>query len=161
MRLVKNLQNNRKVIFDQGKFDSWCVYVVEINGSKKAPFDVEYFTDLKNLNSRYPNNKVYQDFIAIYNLTDSTINPIVLNLIDSIMNTYNQIDRIIIEQWFAVIYAGMVAEENKKFAILKKRIKHLGVYQTLIQGMPPADAARFSYGRKWRELDAIMKPLGI
>lgn len=161
MRTIKNLQNNRSVIFDSGKFDQWCVYVVEENGFKKAPFDVDYFTDLQNLNNKYPNNKVYYDFISIYKLTDSTINPVVLNLIDSITNTYNQEDRIIVEQWFAVIYAGMIAEENKQFAILKKRVKHLGVYQTLIQGMNPADAARFSYGKKWRELDAIMKPLGI
>ncbi|MDO5858603.1 hypothetical protein Q2490_15060 [Myroides odoratimimus] len=161
MRTIKNLQNNRSVIFDSGKFDQWCVYVVEENGFKKAPFDVDYFTELQNLNNKYPNNKVYYDFISIYKLTDSTINPVVLNLIDSITNTYNQEDRIIVEQWFAVIYAGMIAEENKQFAILKKRVKHLGVYQTLIQGMNPADAARFSYGKKWRELDAIMKPLGI
>ncbi|MCO7724924.1 hypothetical protein NJB85_17325 [Myroides odoratimimus] len=161
MRTIKNLQNNRSVIFDSGKFDQWCVYVVEENGFKKAPFDVDYFTDLQNLNNKYPNNKVYYDFISIYKLTDNTINPVVLNLIDSITNTYNQEDRIIVEQWFSVIYAGMIAEENKQFAILKKRVKHLGVYQTLIQGMNPADAARFSYGKKWRELDAIMKPLGI
>ncbi|MFM9402734.1 DUF7004 family protein [Myroides odoratimimus] len=161
MRLIKNLLNNRKVVFDNGKFDHWCVYVVEENGSKKAPFDVEYFTDLQRLNIKYSNNKVYQDFIAIYKQTDSTINTNVLELIDTIVNTYNQEDKIIVEQWFAVIYAGMIAEENKQFAILKKRVKHLGVYQTLIQGMNPLDAARFSYGKKWRELDAIMKPLGI
>ncbi|MDR0229862.1 MAG: hypothetical protein LBI72_12490 [Flavobacteriaceae bacterium] len=161
MRTIKNLQNNRTVIFDSGKFDQWCVYVVEENGFKKAPFDVDYFTDLQNLNNKYPNNKVYYDFISIYKLTDNTINPVILNLIDSITNTYNQEDRIIVEQWFAVIYAGMIAEENKQFAILKKRVKHLGVYQTLIQGMNPSEAARFSYGKKWRELDAIMKPLGI
>lgn len=161
MILVKNLQNNRKIIFDQGKFDMWCVYLVEENGTKKAPFDVDYFTDLQNLNNRYTNNKVYQDFISIYELTDHTINSNVLDLIDTITDTYLPQDRIIIEQWFSVIYAGMIAEENKEFAILKKRIKHLGVYQTLIQDMPPYEAARFSYGKKWRELDAIMQPLGI
>lgn len=161
MRLIKNLKNNRKIIFDQGKFDNWCVYVVEGNGDKKAPFDEEYFTDLKLLNNTYGENKVYKDFLRIYSFTDKTINPDVLNIIEEITNTYKEEDRIIIEQWFTVIYAGMIAEENKALSILKKRIKHLGVHQVLIQGLSPYHAAKFSYGKKWRELDVIMRQYGI
>ncbi|WP_312312802.1 DUF7004 family protein [Empedobacter brevis] len=161
MRVIKNLKNNKKVIFDQGKFDDWCVYVVEENGIKKAPFDVDYFTDLKQLNTLYRNNKVYQDFLKIYHPTDQTIAPDILKLIDDIVMTYQPEHQVIIEQWFTVIYAGMIAEENKQFAILKKRVKHLGVHQTLIQDFSPAHAARFSYGKKWRELDVIMKEFNI
>lgn len=161
MRLIKNLRNNRKVIFDQGKFDDWCVYVVEENEIKKAPFDVDYFTDLKALNLLYGNNKVYQDFLKIYHPTNKTVDINILNLIDEIVNTYEIVHQNIIEQWFTVIYAGMIAEENKQFAILKKRVKHLGVHQTLIQDFTPENAARFSYGKKWRELDTIMKEFNI
>lgn len=161
MKLIKNLRNDRKVIFDKGKFDDWCVYVVEANGTKKAPYDVDYFTDLKQLNTLYGNNKVYQDFLKVYHPTDQTISPEVLKLIDDIVMTYQPEHQVIIEQWFTVIYAGMIAEENKQFAILKKRVKHLGIHQTLIQDFNPADAARFSYGKKWRELDVIMKEFNI
>lgn len=161
MKLIKNLRDGRKVVFDQGKFDHWCVYVVEADGSKKAPFDVHYFTDLKTLNEKYGNNKVYTDFLTIYHPTNKIIDPKILSLIEKISVTYNLDDQALIEQWFTVIYAGMIAEENKQNAILKKRVKHLGVHQTLIQGYTPADAARFSYGKKWRELDTIMKGFGI
>lgn len=161
MRLIKNLKDDRKVVFAQGKFDDWCVYVVEENGTKKAPFDVEYFTELKTLNVLYGNNKVYQDFLTIYHLVNKTIDSNILTLIDEIVNTYEKQHQVIIEQWFTVIYAGMIAEENKANAILKKRVKHLGVHQTLIQDFEPAIAARFSNGKNWRELDLIMKKFNI
>jgi len=160
-RLIKNLRNNRKVVFDSGEFDDWCVYVVESNGSKKAPFDETYFSDLYNISLKYSENKVYDDFVSIYEQTTKLIDTSVLDLIDEIVASYNEEDIIIVEQWFTVIYAGMIAEENKERAILKKRIKRLGIYQVLILNMPAKDAAKYSYGKKWRNLDAIMKPLGF
>jgi hypothetical protein len=82
-------------------------------------------------------------------------------LIDSISLTYKISDRLLIEKWFTVIYAGMVAEENKKFAVLKKRIKRLGMYQMLVENQDPKIAANFSKGKKWPELDLIMKSKGF
>jgi len=161
LTLIKELKHNRKVIFDQGKFDNWCVYVVESDGSKKAPFDNEYFSDLKNISLKYPNNKVYNDFVSIYDITTNMIEQNVLDLIDSIVSTYNIEDQILIEQWFSVIYAGMIAEENKQYAKLKKRIKRLGMHQTLILNFSPYEASKFSYGKKWYDLDKIMQPLGF
>ena len=61
----------------------------------------------------------------------------------------------------AVLYSGMIAEENKNKAILKKRVKHLGMYQVLILGIPAKEAAKFSYGKSWRELDSIMREYGF
>ncbi|MBX2931032.1 MAG: hypothetical protein KF781_03670 [Chitinophagaceae bacterium] len=159
--LIKPLRNNRSVIFDTGKFDNWCVYVVESNGSKKAPFDETYFNDLYSIAQKYPQDKVYNDFVSIYDNTTKSIDIAVLALIDNITDTYNEDDKVIIEQWFTVIYAGMVAEENKQFAILKKRVKRLGLHQVMKLGIAAKDAAKFSYGKKWRDLDAIMKPLGF
>lgn len=160
-RLIKQLQNNRSVIFDSGKFDDWCVYVVESNGSKKAPFDETYFSDLYQISQNYPNNKVYNDFVMIYERTTRTIDNDVLKLIDEIVATYNQEHKIIVEQWLTVIYAGMIAEENKENAILKKRVKRLGMHQVLMLNMPPRESANFSKGKKWKELDAIMRNLGF
>ncbi len=161
VRLIKQLQNNRAVIFDTGKFDDWCVYIVESNGNKKAPFDETYFGDLFNISHKYSSNKVYNDFVRIYEPTSKIIDPSVLTLIDEIVTSYNDEDRTLVEQWLTVIYAGMIAEENKANAILKKRVKRLGMYQVLILNMPAKDAAKFSYGKKWRDLDAIMRPFGF
>ena len=57
------------------------------------------------------------------------------------------------DKYFTIFYAGMIAEENKKHAILKKRIKRLGLHQILIEDADPKYAATFSEGKKWRELD--------
>ncbi len=155
------MANNRKVIFDRGNFDDWCVYVVEENETKKAPFDTEYFSDLKQLSCKYLKDKIYDDFVLIYNKTTSTIDSDVISLIDDIVTTYSVEDQTKIEQWFSVIYAGMIAEENKQFAVLKKRIKRLGMHQILKLDYSPQVAANFSKGKKWRELDTEMQPLGF
>ncbi len=149
------------MVFDKGKFDDWCVYIVELNGQKMAPKDVTYFTDLYNIGQCYPNGKVYQDFLKIYKVTTERISPHALAVIDSIACSYNPAHQVLAEQWFSVVYAGMIAEENKANAILKKRVKRLGIYQLLILGMPADEAATFSYGKKWRELDTIMKLYGF
>ena len=159
--LVKNLRNNRTVVFDTGKFDNWCVYVVENNGYRIAPLDKVYFEELYNISKKYPANKVYNDFVSIYNITTKDIDSRALVLIDKIVETYKDEDKITVEQWFAVIYAGMIAEENKEKAVLKKRIKRLGMYQVLVLAYPANEAARFSKGKKWKELDALMKTYGF
>jgi len=160
-KLIKELQNNRSVIFDTGSFDNFCVYVVESDGTKKAPYDKTYFSELFIISNKYNKDKVYYDFVDIYEKTTGSIDSSVLNQIDKIVGTYNKDDKIIIEQWFTVIYGGMIAEENKKRAILKKRIKRLGIHQVLILNMPASEAAKFSYGKKWRDLDVIMRKLGF
>ena len=52
-------------------------------------------------------------------------------------------------KYFLFVYYAMVAEENKKGSKLGKRIKLLGVYQVLIEGMNPLEASNFSKGLKW------------
>ncbi len=160
-RIIKQLKHSRQVVFDKGSFDNWCVFVVEENGKRKAPLDTEYFTDLQNISKKYKADKVYTDFVLIYDKTSVAINNSVLDLIDQIVETYRDEDKIIIEQWFSVIYGGMIAEENKQNAILKKRVKRLGIYQILKLNYPPQIAANYSRGKKWRELDSTMKSYGF
>jgi hypothetical protein len=50
------------------------------------------------------------------------------------------------------LYAGMVAEENKEGAILRKRIKRLGVHQLLIEERQAIYAENFSRSKPWREI---------
>jgi len=160
-KLIKRLQNSRSVIFDRGNFDDWCVFIVESNGFKKAPLDETYFGDLFEISKKYQQHKVYADFVLIYKRTTKMIDLSVLQLIDAIVETYRHEDKILVEQWLTVIYAGMVAEENKHLAVLKKRVKRLGMHQVLLLGISAKTAAKFSNGKKWRELDAVMKDLGF
>lgn len=160
-RLVKNLREGRKVVFDSGRFDDWCVFVVEADGTKKAPSDSHYFADLQQMARSYPPGRIYRDFVSIYELTGEQVDLPVLQLIDSLSATYLASHQILAEQWLAVLYAGMIAEENKAHAILKKRVKRLGMYQVLELGLKPETAASFSKGKRWQDLDLLMKDYGF
>lgn len=158
--LVKVVRNLHRVEFDFGSFDNWCVFLQRHKQERYPPLDTEYFTFFQTMGAIYRVKKVYSDFVSIYEPTSKNIEVSILSNITSIADTYsNHVEEADI--WFTVIYAGMIAEENKANMILKKRIKRLGMYQLMIQNMNPADAANFSKGKNWRELDALMKQYGF
>ena len=70
-------------------------------------------------------------------------------------------DAIDFEKWFTVIYLGMIAEENKKNAILGKKIKGLAMYQIMIENFSAKEAANYSKGKKAFELLKECNAIGI
>jgi len=160
VREIKKLQNKNSIIFDRGNFDDWCVYIVNSSGQRQAPKDIEYFSRLKEIGNKHGNKKIYDDFVKIFESTTGTINSDTLDLIEKISTDYGA-EQYEIEQWFTVLYAGMIAEENKNRSILKKRIKRLGMHQLLIDNKEPRIAANYSKKMPWRVLDGIMKTKGF
>jgi len=158
-RIIKQFEDSAILMFDSGRFDDWCVYLSEHN-VKRAPKDVEYFAALRTHAETYGNEKIYSDFVKVYDSTDSSLSNNTLALIAQLANQYEN-DRIAIDKLFTILYAGMVAEENKKSAILKKRIKRLGMHQVLMEGVSPEVAANFSKGRPWRDIDKDCKTRGF
>ncbi len=159
-QLINRFSNGRFIEFDKGSFDEWCVFLSKRNGERFAPSDVFYFSRLNKLADIYGRRKIYDDFVVIYNRANSAINTTVLQLISLLSSEYRK-NSLEMEIWFNVLYAGMVAEENKKKAVLKKRVKRLGMHQLLIDGASPEEAAGFSKGKKWKELDLIMLAKGF
>jgi hypothetical protein len=157
---IQTFPDGSELTFDDGSFDSWCVYLKKPGQQKYAPTDVEYFTRLKQLGAVHGHEKIYSDFITFYTPTSKNTDAEVLALIRRIAASYHN-DSLEMEILFVIIYAGMVAEENKQFAILKKRVKRLGMHQTLIDKISPAEAANFSKGKKWKELDEICRTKGF
>jgi len=149
-----------KLWFEEGNFDSYKATVL-VPGSKKpiAPLDEGYFNYFQELRTEEEKEQIYQDFTKIYDVTTTEVETSVIKLINQLSSKYDDSDDINLR--FVIVYYGMVAEENKEFAKLKKRIKRLGMYQTLIEGMKPRDAANFSKGKDWTELDVIMKERGF
>lgn len=158
--LIKKITDGSIVEFDKGTFDHWCVYLKRENEPRFAPKDILYFTELNKYGHTYGHKRIYDDFVKIYNHTNSVVSNDTLNMITEIANTYGA-DNINIEIWFTVIYGGMIAEENKENAILKKRVKRLGLHQLLIERELPGYATNYSKGKKWRELDVTMKSFGF
>lgn len=159
-RHIKTISDGSIIEYDSGSFDDWCVYLTRDGEPRYAPTDIQYFNELNDLSDIYGRNRIYDDFVRIYTPTTAVINPAILTSITEIAQSYGD-HAIDIDIWFTVIYAGMVAEENKARAILKKRIKRLGMYQVLIGRASGHYAANFSRGKKWRELDAIMREAGF
>jgi hypothetical protein len=147
-RLITQLIDGSKVVFSQGKFDGWCIYHVQ-GQIGHAVRDVEVF----QLIGKYTDQKrfrLYKDFLTIFERVTNVLNYDVVDKITVISMGYPEPGEV--EFIFVFLYAGMVAEENKAKAILKKYIKRLGVHQVLIERMPPEIAANYSRGKNWREL---------
>ena len=159
-RKINHFSNGGFIEFDSGYFDGWCVFVTMPGGKRFAPTDIEYFTQIKEIGDKFATQKVYDDFVVIYNRTTKNVEPKVFELILALSRFYENASTEF-EMCFNILYAGMIAEENKENAILKKRIKRLGVHQVLIDGMSAEKAAVFSKGKKWKELDEIMKSKGF
>ena len=159
-RKIYQFSNGGSIEFDTGNFDDWCVFVTRPNGERFAPTDIQYFKRLAKLGAKHGHQHIYDDFVVVYNRTGQEIDPSIPPLIAGLSRFYNN-DALEMEIWLNVLYAGMIAEENKEKAILKKRVKRLGMHQLLIERMKPEEAAVFSRGKKWRELDKLMKSKGF
>ena len=160
-RLIKRISKDLEIVFDDGKFDQWCVYVKDKNG-KIPPLDTEYFDFFIELGKKYTNEKVYEDFVKIYNFVSNRVEKKVTDLIiDISKKNYKEDISKDVAINFTVVYAGMVAERNKRYAVLKERIKRLGMYQILVLKHTSRDAANFSKGKKAKDLDVICKEYGF
>jgi hypothetical protein len=157
---LNSFSNGGFIEFDSGCFDGWCVFVTTPGSKRFAPTDVQYFTRLKELGEKFGPQRIYDDFVVIYNRTSKNVDSKVFELI-AVITRFYETDAMEMELWLNVIYAGMIAEENKENAILKKRIKRLGIHQVLIDRISPEKAAVFSKGKKWKELDEIMRLMGF
>ena len=159
-RLVAKLPDGSVVEFDNGKFDSWCVYLTMPRQLRYAPKDTEYFGTFRMLGKIFGNRKIYEDFTRIYEQATKNIENKVIKTIIGISDDYAEFkDKICV--WLTVIYAGMIAEENKENAVLKKRIKRLGMFQLLIENKDEEFAANFSRGKTWKEIDNVCREKGF
>ena len=160
-RLIKKISKDLSIVFDNGKFDQWCVYIKD-NNVKKPPLDSEYFDFFIELGKKYSNEKVYEDFIKIYNLVSNRVEKKVTDLIvDLAKKNYKKDISKDVAINLTVLYAGMVAERNKSFTVLKERIKRLGMYQILVLNHSSENAANFSKGKKAKDLDVLCKEYGF
>ncbi|NNC85059.1 MAG: hypothetical protein HKN75_03190 [Bacteroidia bacterium] len=159
-RLIKKVIDGSVIAFDKGTFDEWCVFLQRPHLKRYAPKDTEYFSALKEMGTAHGPDTIYKDFVYVYRKTTHEIDAHVTSLITRLSHKYKS-DSLMFDIWMSVIYGGMIAEENKENAILKKRIKRLGMHQVLVEGMEPKLAANFSKGMKWGEIDKICKEKGF
>jgi hypothetical protein len=146
-----------KVIFDRGSFDEWCVFIDD--GHRRfAPTDSWYFSILLEFTQDRDAETIYRDFVRIYDQTTEAVAEETLLLIHEMSTQYADPAKARII--FTVLYYGMIAEENKKNdkgekLPLRRRIKRLGVYMVLMEGVQPQVAANYSRGLGADYLDKV------
>ena len=160
-RPIKTFADGTSLEYDNGKFDEWCVYLRSADGgTRRALRDVEYFTRALELSQAHGVDVFYADFVAVYDATTGTMTDTIHTMIDGLCVKYGD-DGLSTNKVLTTLYATMVAEEMKAFAVLKKRIKRLGLYQVLFEDMAVEDAAVFSKGKKVAELAPLCKARGF
>lgn len=157
----RKLKDGTLIEYYRGGFDDWCVFVTEPDESKYAPKDIDYFEKLLDFSEKYGVDKVYQDFVKIYNITTSDIDVNIDNIIDSIAIEYDADDVQEMQKLLTILYMTMVAEENKKNAILKKRIKRLGVHELLINNKDIRYCVNFMKGEDYFTIAKWCKNYGF
>lgn len=151
-RLIKEFKDGSFLEYDRGAFDNWCVYLKRPNTQRYAPKDYQYFKRLTEYSLEYPAEQIYDDFVTIYNATTKKTEEHVFDLIEELSKKYgDKATDIAID--FSIMYMGMVAEENKAYTKLGKRIKRLGVHQVLIEKIPYNIAANYSKNKNWKDID--------
>jgi len=155
-KIIKKI-NGDVIVQGPGRFDNYCVYLYK----RTIPKDMEILSFLVNLSKIYSSEKIFADFMFIYDNTNKEINEEVLATITTISKNYPENHQYSIDRCFSVLYLTMIAEENKERSKLGKRIKRLAIHQVLFENMLPEEAAKYSKGKKWRELDELCKERGF
>ena len=158
-RCLKIFPDGSRVEFDFGQFDEWCVYVTRPGQPRRAPRDAEYFVTLRELHAQFP--RLHDDFIEVFDRTGRAVDAAVLARISEIAALYPAAARLEVDVLLTTLHAAMLAEGNRAHAPLGKRIKRLGVHQLLVERMPVDEAAHFSRGKPWRELDVLCRARGF
>lgn len=142
---IKDFPDGAFLEYDRGQFDDWCVYMNQPNGLRRAPLDRDYFNQLQNFAGQYGVNRIYNDYVQVYNLVGKTVDDSDLDKITNIALNYGD-DALELDKIFSILYMAMIAEERKAFTKLGKRIKRLGIHKLLIEGCTVQESANFMKG---------------
>ena len=155
----RTFDDNSSIGFGRGKIDNFCVYVKEQN-RVYAPLDTEYFQFLHDLASNFGTIKVYNSFKRLYAIAELEIVSNAIEVIDKQAKRYNEFE-LKCQKYFSILYLAMVAEQNYPNTKLGKRLKRLGIYQLLFEGMTVEEAANWSRGKPWKEISEECKSRGF
>ena len=109
--IIKAFHDGSFLEYDRGSFADWCVYITIPNGTRNPPRDTDYFQQLKELADRYGKERIYADYVKVYDLTAKKAEKSALDHITDIASSYGA-DALSVELIFSILYMAMIAEEN-------------------------------------------------
>lgn len=158
--MVKRFSNGAFLDYGVGNFDDKCVFLTTPDGKCKPPKDEEYFCDLKTYADKYGVDRIYGDYLCVYDMVHKDVEEESLQRISAISSTYAE-DAINIDIMFSILYMAMIAEECKLYTKLGKRIKRLGIHMLLFENKTVSEAANCMRGMNWRDIDVLCKQRGF
>lgn len=161
MGVVKRFSDGSFLEFAQGSFDEWCVYVTTPAGLRRPPRDRNYFSSLQRLGALFGPQRIYHDFVQVYDRTGTHVDQEVFSLIAAIASGYPPNYTLQVEQVLSILYLTMIAEENKANTRLGRRIKRLGVHCLLFENISVEEAADFTRGMPWRDIASLCQERGF
>jgi hypothetical protein len=111
--------------------------------------------------------QLYEDIVKIYDKTTDTVDPELLEEITQLSLKYPSPPpsdsrwEVSVDKVLSIIYAAFIAEENYPNTMLGKRVKRLGLYQVLIEGMDPYEASQYSVGMDWEDIAEACRVRGF
>lgn len=157
---IKTFADESYLEYDQGSFDEWCVYLTKSDGIKRPPKDTDYFSRMRDFANKYGSNRIYNDYVRVYDLTGKQVEKTTLSKITVISASYGN-DALEIDVILSILYLAMISEERKKNTRLGKRIKRLGIHKLLIENQSVSESANFMRGMKWYEIDKLCTERGF
>lgn len=157
---IKSFSDGSFLEYDQGSFDGWCVYLTKSDGSRRAPRDTDYFSQLRQLARQYGAARVYSTYVRVYDLTGKQAEAPVLREISELAAAYGE-DALQVDVILSILYMAMIAEERKKNTRLGKRIKRLGIHCLLLENRSVEEAANFMRGMGWRDIAKLCQERGF
>lgn len=149
----------RNFEFDPSNEYKWFVYFDQANANRKYASDAENLNELQSLAAKYSPERIYRDFVKLYDATEYNFNPNALNIIAGIAESYGD-DAAEVNYQFTIMYFGMLSEQHKKDTKLGKRIKRLAVYRALFDTYTAQEASYYP-SRKWWLLDSLCSQRGF
>jgi hypothetical protein len=131
------------LVYEAGQFDKWRVTFYYADGRRTSPTDVDFFRYFLSLQD---NKAVWQVIREIGNQIDRTT-----EFGDVEIHTLRGTEEE--EKWFSAYAAALISEERKAKTRLGKKIKLVGACQALCENMDVQEAANWSKGREWRQVD--------
>jgi len=146
------------IYYGYGQFDYYCVHVLKPKSKRVwKPRDTECFMWLKRMGKKYGNDKLYEDFLKIYEpITTDTDMGDIENIVKEVSSKYRYS-----QEWWIILALTIKAELHKKNTKLGKTIKHLGVYELLNEDKKVRDIVLDINDENWMALKESMLEKGI
>lgn len=154
MRRLRIFEDGSYIAAHTGRIDDFCISIFnaenKVINTPKDAYCFEYFLSLQNNEAVFEAIKEMAEHLGKDEGTIATVE------LPSFNETIEE------KQLFAAFAAMMVAEENRILIYgrtriptkVGKKIKIVGAYQVLMEGMSPQDAANWSIGKNWQLIAA-------